>query len=175
MLNSKGFYSALFASVWDTLRTFGYTHYGVESGALAILHTWGQNLSLHPHIHCLVPAAGLTLDGKFKRITKKGKYLHDVKMLSNVFRGKMMELLKKQLREGSQLPEYQFVVDKAWSKEWVVFSEPSFSDAEQVIKYLGQYTHRVAISNHRILNIDDRGVSFHYKDYRDQGKVKPTT
>jgi len=175
LLNSKGFYSALFASVWDTLRTFGYTHYGVESGALAILHTWGQNLSLHPHIHCLVPAAGLTLDGKFKHISKKGKYLHNVKMLSNVFRGKMMELLKKQLREGSQLPEYQFVVDKAWSKEWVVFSEPSFSDAEQVIKYLGQYTHRVAISNHRILNIDDRGVSFHYKDYRDQSKVKPTT
>jgi hypothetical protein len=96
-------------------------------------------------------------------------------MLSNVFRGKMMELLKKQQRERSQLPEYQSVVDKAWSKEWVVFSEPSFSDAEQVIKYLGQYTHRVAISNHRILNIDDRGVSFHYKDYRDQSKVKPTT
>ena len=176
LLNSKGFYSALFASVWDTLRTFGYTHYGVESGALAILHTWGQNLSLHPHIHCLVPAAGLTLDGKFKQISKKGKYLHNVKMLSKAFRDNMLKRLKKQLLDNKdQLRGYQPVIDKSWSKEWVVFSEPSFSDAEHVIKYLGQYTHRVAISNHRILNVDDRGVSFHYKDYRDQGKVKPTT
>ena len=175
LLNSKGFYSALFASVWDTLRTFGYTHYGVESGALAILHTWGQNLSLHPHIHCLVPAAGLTLDGKFKQISKKGKYLHNVKMLSKAFRDNMLKRLKKQLLNKDQLRGYQPVIDKSWIKEWVVFSESSFSDAEHVIKYLGQYTHRVAISNHRILNIDDRGVSFHYKDYRNQSRVKPTT
>ena len=76
LLDSKMFYSVLFASVWNTLRTFGYTHYGVESGAIAILHTWGQNLSLHPHIHCLVPATGITLDGRFKKISKKRKYLN---------------------------------------------------------------------------------------------------
>ena len=175
LLDSKAFYSTLFASVWNTLHTFGYTGYGVESGTLAILHTWGQNLSLHPHIHCLVPAAGQTLDGKFKRITKKGKYLHNVKMLSKAFRDNMLKRLKKQLRDKDQLRGYQPVIDKSWSKKWVIFSEPSFSDAEHVIKYLGQYTHRVAISNHRILNIDDRDVSFHYKDYRDQSKVKPTT
>lgn len=175
LLDSKGFYSALFSSVWNTLQAFGYSGYGVESGALAILHTWGQNLSFHPHIHCLVPAAGLTLDGKYKRISKKGKYLHNVKMLSKAFRDNMLKRLKKQLREKSQLHAYQPLIDKAWSKDWVVFSEPSFSDAEHVIKYLGQYTHRVAISNHRILNIDDNGVSFYYKDYRNQSKVKPIT
>jgi len=175
LFDCKSFYSVLFASVWNTLHAFGYTHYGVESGALSILHTWGQNLSLHPHIHCLVPAAGLTLDGKFRSISKKGKYLHDVKMMSKAFRDNMLKRLKKQLRNRGQLCGYQPTIDKAWSKQWVVFSEPSFSDAEHVIKYLGQYTHRVAISNHRILNIDQHNVSFHYKEYRHQGKVKPTT
>jgi len=175
LFDCKSFYSVLFASVWNTLHAFGYTHYGVESGALSILHTWGQNLSLHPHIHCLVPAAGLTLDGKFRSISKKGKYLHDVKMMSKAFRDNMLKRLKKQLRNRGQLCGYQPTIDKAWSKQWVVFSEPSFSDAEHVIKYLGQYTHRVAISNHRILNIDQHNVSFHYKEYSHQGKVKPTT
>jgi len=175
LLNSKLFYSILFSSVWDTLRTFGYTHYGVESGAIAILHTWGQNLSLHPHIHCLVPAAGMTLAGNFKKISKKGKYLYPVPMLSNTFRGKMMEKLKKQLIDREQLPKYQSIIDQAWAKQWGVFSEPSFGNAEYVIKYLGQYTHRVAISNHRLKNIDDNSVSFYYKDNRDNGKNKPTT
>ena len=96
-------------------------------------------------------------------------------MLSKAFRDNMLKRLKKQLLDKDQLRGYQHVIDKSWSKEWVIFSESSFSDAEHVIKYLGQYTHRVAISNHRILNIDDRGVSFHYKDYRDQSRVKPTT
>jgi len=175
LLDSKAFYTALFASVWNTLHAFGYTHYGVESGALAILHTWGQNLSLHPHIHCLIPAAGYTLDGKFKRIGRKGKYLYNVKMLSKAFRDNMLKRLKKQLQKRDKLPAFQAKIDKAWNKNWVVYSEPSFSDAEKVIGYLGQYTHRVAISNHRILNIDKQQVSFHYKDYRDQSRVKPTT
>ena len=93
--NSKKFYSTLFSSVWQSLRTFGYTHYGVESGALAILHTWGQNLSLHPHIHCLVPAAGIDLFGDIKKISKKGKYLYPVKKLSIEFRSNTMKPLKK--------------------------------------------------------------------------------
>lgn len=175
LLDSKSFYSALFASAWNTLQTFGYTHYGIESGASAMLHTWDQKLGLHPHIHCLVPAAGLTLDGKFKRITIKGKYLHDVKMMSKAFRDNMLKRLKKQLRDKDQLSRYQPVIDKAWSKPWGVFCEPSFSDAEHVIKYLGQYTHRVAISNHRILNVDNDSVRFVYKDSRDNRKEKPIT
>jgi len=175
LLDSKSFYTSLFASAWNTLQTFGYTHYGVESGALAMLHTWDQKLGLHPHIHCLVPAAGLTLDGKFKRITKKGKYLHNVKHMSKAFRDNMLKRLKKQLQEKDQLIKYQAVIEKAWAKEWNVYSEPSFSDAEHVIRYLGQYTHRVAISNQRILNIDNDSVRFVYKDSRDHRKEKPIT
>jgi len=73
LLNDRWFYSKLFASVWDTLKTFGYTHFGVESGAVSVLHTWGQNLSLHPHIHCLVPAAGYSLQREWKNIGETGK------------------------------------------------------------------------------------------------------
>jgi len=175
ILDSRKFYNTLFSSVWQTLRTFGYTHYGTETGAIMILHTWGQNLSLHPHIHCLVPAAGITLAGNMKKISKKGKYLYPVNKLSIDFRSMMMKRLKKQLKENDQLPEYQPVIDKAWAKEWVVFSEPSFTDSGRVIKYLGQYTHRVAITNNRIRNIDTKNVSFNYKDYRDNAKLKLTT
>ena len=175
LLDSKSFYDVLFASSWNTLQTFGYTHYGVESGALAMLHTWDQKLGFHPHIHCLVPAAGLSLDGKFKRITKNGRYLHNVKMMSKAFRDNMLKRLKKQLQKKDRLSMYQPIIDKAWDKEWVVFSEPSFSGAEHVIKYLGQYTHRVAISNHRIINIDKDNVRFVYKDSVDQRKEKPIT
>jgi len=174
ILNSRNFYNTLFASVWQTLKRLGYTHYGVESGALAILHTWGQNLSLHPHIHCLVPAAGITLSGNVKKIGKRGKYLYPVKKLSIDFRSVMMKALKKQLVKNGLLHTYQPVIDNAWSKNWVVYAEPSFADATRVIKYLGQYTHRVAVSNHRIQNIDDKNVTFHYKDYRDNARVKPT-
>jgi len=175
LLDSKKFYSTLFSSLWQTLQTFGYTHYGVETGAIAILHTWGQNLSLHPHIHCLVPAAGITLAGNMRKISKKGKYLYPVIKLSVDFRSTMMKQLKKQLANSNQLLQYQSLIDKAWAKKWVVFSEPSFADANRVIKYLGQYTHRVAISNHRLHNIDNKIVSFFYKDYKDNSKRKLTT
>ena len=174
ILDSRKFYNTLFSSVWQTLRTFGYTHYGTETGAMMILHTWGQNLSLHPHMHCLVPAAGITLAGNMKKIGKKKKYLYPVNKLSIDFRSMMMKRLKKQLKGNDQLPEYQPVIDKAWAKEWVVFSEPSFADSDRVIKYLGQYTHRVAITNNRIRNIDTKNVSFNYKDYRDNAKLKLT-
>ena len=175
ILESRKFYNTLFASVWQSLQTFGYTNYGVETGAMAILHTWGQNLSLHPHIHCLVPAAGITLSGETKKISKKGKYLYPVIKLSIDFRSTMMKQLKGYLLKKGQLREYQMIIDKAWSKDWDVYSEPSFADAERVIKYLGQYTHRVAISNHRIENIDEKNVTFFYKDYNKGGKQKQTT
>jgi hypothetical protein len=164
----------MFECAWSVLQTFGYSHYGVESGAICVLHTWGQNLSLHPHIHCIVPAAGLTLKGKLKHITKQGKYLYPVRMLSAVFRGKMLEKIKGQLRKRHQLPQYQSLLDQLWKKPWVVYCEPPLGNAQQIVKYLGQYTHRVAISNHRIQNIDDLGVSFFYKDYKDNSKKKLT-
>src|SRR4030042_4091973 len=165
----------MFECVWSVLQQFGYTHYGLESGAICVLHTWGQNLSLHPHIHCIVPAAGLTLAGNLKRITKKGKYLYPVLMLSPVFRGKLLEKLKQQLIQSRQLLQYQSLLDDLWEKPWVVYCPPPLGNPQQIVKYLGQYSHRVAISNHRILNINDSGVTFFYKDYRDESRVKPTT
>lgn len=174
LLNSKEFYNTLFSSVWNTLHTFGYSHYAVETGAIAVLHTWGQNLSLHPHIHCLVPAAGMTLVGYFKKISKKGKYIYPVRMLSNTFRDNLMKRLKKQIIKRNQLSQYQAIIDKAWGKKWVVFCKPSFTNAEHIIKYIGQYTHRVAITNQRIISIDNESVSFFYKDYKDNSKRKPT-
>jgi hypothetical protein len=175
MLDSKWFYNHLFAVVWDTLRSFGYTHYSVESGAICVLHTWGQNLSLHPHIHCLVPALGYTLKGEMKHIGKGGKYLYPINQLSDKFRGKFMAGVKSQLAKGGLLSQYRSSVEKAWSTPWVVFCEPSLGKPEHVVGYLGQYIHRVAISNHRIMQVDDRNVRFMLKDNRDQGRVKTAT
>jgi hypothetical protein len=175
LLGSNLFYKSLFECVWNVLQQFGYTKYGVESGAICVLHTWGQNLGLHPHIHCIVPAAGLTLAGNLKRITKKGKYLYPVLMLSPTFRSILLKKLKLQLKQSNRSTKYQSLLDDAWKKSWVVYCKPPFGNAQQIIKYLGQYSHRVAISNHRIKNISDSGVTFYYKDYRDESRIKPTT
>jgi hypothetical protein len=175
LLDSNLFYKSLFECVWSVLLQFGYTRYGVKTGAICVLHTWGQNLSLHPHIHCIVPAAGLTLAGNLKRITKQGKYLYPVRMLSPTFRSILLKKLKQQLKLSNRLPEYQSLLDDVWKKPWVVYCKPPFGNAQQIVKYLGQYSHRVAISNHRIKNINDTGVTFFYKDYRDDSRIKPTT
>ena len=175
LLDSKWFYNHLFATVWDTLRSFGYSHFGVEAGAICVLHTWGQNLSLHPHIHCIVPALGYTLRGNMKPIGKGGKYLYPVRQLSEKFRGKFMTGVKKRLIKNNLLTQYRPSVENAWSKPWVVFCEPSLGKPEHVVRYLGQYTHRVAISNHRIVEVNDDQVCFTLKDYRDNSKVKTIT
>ncbi len=175
LLDSPGFYKLLFNAVWETIRQFGYTRFSVESGAICVLHTWGQDLSLHPHIHCIVPAAGETLAGNMKHIGSNGKYLFPVRQLSLVFRGKLLESLKKQLKKQTLLDRYQPLLDEAWKRPWVVFCEPSMAGAEHVVKYLGQYTHRVAITNQRITGIGDHGVTFMHKDYADGAKQKPIT
>jgi hypothetical protein len=169
------FYDLLFAAVWNTLRTFGYSHYGVEGGAVAVLHTWGQNLSLHPHIHCIVPAAGYTLDGKWKNIGHFGNYLYPVHQLSDVFKGRFLDSLKRALRKRNELALFNDNVQKAYNTRWVVHCEPSLASAEHVVKYLGQYTHRVAITNQRIVNIADGKVTFIAKDYRDRAIKKPVS
>jgi hypothetical protein len=175
LLNSADYYNLLFASVWDTLRTFGYTKFGTETGAVCILHTWGQNLSLHPHIHCIVAAAGFSLSGNWKNIGHGGKYLYPVKLLSIGFRSHFMKGLKAWLRGKKLLEQHQRLIDTAWNKPWVVFCEPSLAKSEHVVKYLGAYTHRVAISNSRILNIDEKGITFMHKDYADNAEQKPIT
>jgi len=173
--NQRMYYSQLFATVWNTLRSFGYSHYGVESGAVCVLHTWGQNLSLHPHVHCLVPAAGYTLDGRWKNIGHSGSYLYPVHQLSEAFKGKFLASLKRALRKQNELMLFNDKVQQAYKTPWVVHCEPSLAGAEQVVKYLGQYTHRVAITNQRILNIAGGKVTFIAKDYRDRAIKKQVT
>jgi hypothetical protein len=175
LLDSKWFYGVLFNCVWQTLRTFGYTQYGAETGAICVLHTWGQNLSLHPHIHCLVPALGYNLKGIMKPIAQSGKYLFCVQKLSSSFKGRMMSAVKTKLKQLDLMHQHKPAVEKAYSTDWVVHSEPSFGKAENVIRYLGQYTHRVAISNQRILDVNERDVTFNMKDYADDNRIKPVT
>jgi len=170
--NDKLYYKLLFKAVWETLRSFGYSHYGVESGAIAVLHTWGQNLSLHPHIHCIVPAAGVNLKGEWKHIGKAEKYLYPVQQLSAAFKGKFLDALKRKLKKMDNATGFNRQIQKAYSTNWVVYCEAPLSGVNQVIKYLGQYTHRIAISNQRIKGITQDKVLFHAKDYRDNATVK---
>lgn len=169
--NKKLYFNILFKSVWGTLRSFGYTHYGAESGAIAVLHTWGQNLSLHPHVHCIVPSAGVDLKGNWKPIGKKDKYLYPVKQLSTAFKGKFLYYLKRELKKLNQTG-FCSHIEKSYHKKWVVFCEAPMLGVNQIIKYLGQYTHRIAISNQRILGLTEGQVYFSAKDYRDNATVK---
>ncbi|NLF44195.1 MAG: IS91 family transposase [Bacteroidales bacterium] len=175
MLNNQWFYNLMFECVWKTLQGFGYTHFGAESGAICLLHSWGQNLSLHPHIHCIVPALGYSLKGRLKHIGKSGKYLFPVIKLSLKFKGMFMAAVKKKLIKQELLKEHQKAIDDAYSKPWVVHCEPSLGKPDNVVKYLGQYTHRVAISNRRIINIDNTHVYFSMKDYRQNSQLKVTS
>ncbi len=174
--DSSMFYKLLFRAVWATIHSFGYTHYGVESGAVAILHTWGQNLWLHPHVHCLVPAVGYSLQGKWKQIGKTSRFLYPVLELSTAFKGKFLDSLKRHLKKRHHYtPSFDNHIQEAFSRDWVVFSEASMARPGHVVQYLGQYTHRVAISNNRILSMSGTGVTFIAKDYREKAIPKPVT
>lgn len=173
--DDKMYYKILFDSVRKTLHSFGYTYYGVETGAVAVLHSWGQNLSLHPHIHCIVPATGYSLKGEWKDIGKYENYLYPVHQLSDTFKGKFLDSLKRKLRKIDMYDAFDAHIQKAYGTKWVVHSEASLAKADHVIRYLGQYTHRVAITNQRILNITDTHVTFIAKDYRDRAQKKPVT
>lgn len=175
LLNSEAFFSRMFASAWETIRTFGYTTFGVESGAICILHTWGQNLSFHPHLHCIVPAVGLSLAGNAKAMNASGKFLYPVKQLSISFKAHFMKGLEKWAKKNLLAASLKPTIDSAWDSPWVVFCEPSMAKAEHVVRYLGLYTHRVAITNNRILAVDEDTVTFLAKDYADGGRVKTTT
>jgi len=173
--DKRMYYNILFSAVWRTLHSFGYTHYGVETGAVDVLHSWGQNLSLHPHIHCIVPAAGYSLKGEWKNIGRNARYLYPVYQLSDTFQGKFLDSLKRKLNKMGMSEGFDEHMAKAWKSRWVVYSEASMAGAQHVIRYLGQYTHRVAISNQRILSITDTHVTFIAKDYRDRATQKPVT
>jgi len=164
MHNPARMYNFLFQSVWQTIQQFSFTKLQAETGMVAVLHTWGQNLSLHPHLHCVVPGGGLDYKGQWKQVktSVNGKvFLFDVTNLSVVFRGKFIEVLKK------EFPLEKKLVRDLYKHKWVVYTKEPFAGPEQVVEYLGRYTHKVAITNHRLLNIDESGVRFRWRDYRD--------
>jgi hypothetical protein len=162
-------YDLLFESAWATLKTFGKSK-AIQSGMIAVLHTWGQNLSLHPHLHCIVPGGGVDLEGNWSNIRGDGKFLFPVKALSKVFRAKYCEGLKQKSPDN-----YTKVKKQLWEKQWVVFAKKPFGNANCVVEYLGRYTHKIAISNNRIQSVDDKNVTFNYKDYRQNGFKKQLT
>jgi len=164
----KMMYDLLFNAAWNTLNTFGKNK-GVKMGMIAILHTWGQNLSLHPHLHCIVPGGGIGDNGQFKRIRTDGKFLFSVKAMSKVFRAKYVALLRKEKLCA------QSTIDLMFQKPWVVYAKRPFGNVQSVIEYLGRYTHKIAISNHRIKKVDSQSVTFTYKDYRQNGVTKEMT
>ena len=161
-------YDALFASAWATLHQFGRNE-ALQLGMIALLHTWGQNLSLHPHLHCIVPGGGIDTKGQWRRQLRSNKYLFSVKALSKVFRAKYVQQLReKGIRDKA-------LIESLFNKQWVVYAKRPFGGPQQVIEYLGRYTHKVAISNHRIEAVDEQQVSFRYKDYKNAGAPKLMT
>ena len=164
----KAAYNSLFRAAWHTMKTFANDpkHLGAETGMTAVLHTWGQNLSLHPHLHCIVPGGGLTKAGHWKKAHNKGRYLFPTFAMAKVFRAKFMELLRKEVA----VP--QDVAKRLFQKPWVVYAKRPFMGPTQVVEYLGRYTHKIAISNHRITGIDEQHVRFSWKDYRHGGAKK---
>ena len=163
MHQPKHVYDALFEAAWDTVKTFGLDakHLGAQTGMISILHTWGQQLTLHPHLHCIVPGGGLNKQGKWKVARSNGKYLFPVKAMSKVFRAKYVAALKKKIKNVDK-----GLLDELFKKNWVVYAKRPFANTSSVIEYLGRYTHKIAISNHRIKNIDANTITFSYKDYR---------
>ena len=177
----KMLYDILFESAWETLQTFGKNR-GLKSGMIAVLHTWGQNVSLHPHLHCIVPGGGVDENGAWKNIRNDGKFLFPVKALSKVFRAKFCEKLKYQLslklnenqseNHENEVGIYEKLRQNLWGKTWVVYAKKPFGSPKSVVEYLGRYTHKIAISNQRIRKIDAETVTFSYKDYRQKGIKK---
>jgi len=173
MHHPKQMYNLLFTTAWQTLKAFSKDekHLGAQTGMVSVLHTWGQNLSLHPHLHCIVPGGGLTSDSKWKQVRNNGKFLFPVKAMSRVFRAKYVAGMRKWAKKKNIVIE-QVLFDQLFEKEWVVYAKRPFCGPQQVIEYLGRYTHKIAISNHRLVRVNDKDVEFRYKDYRQNGKNK---
>jgi hypothetical protein len=182
--NRKTICGILFQTASETLLTIARDpkHLGAEIGFFAILHTWGQNLLHHPHIHCVVPGGGLSPDRERWISCRPGFFL-PVRVLSRLFRRLFLEALdkaamKNKLRFFGELEHlkgraaFRRYLEQAHNTEWVVYAKPPFGGPQQVVAYLGRYTHRTAISNQRILNVENGRVTFQWKDYRHKEKQK---
>jgi len=185
--NQRVGYSLLFRAVSETLRQIAADarHLGAKIGFLAVLHTWSQNLLHHPHIHCVVPAGGLSPDGS-RWIACRPNFFLPVRVLSRLFRGKLLAFLRHAFTEGKlkffgQLADlampnpFHVWVRKLQRAEWVVYAKPPFGGPENVLKYLARYTHRVAISSSRLLSLDHGRVTFQWRDSRHSNQTKVMT
>ena len=172
----KELYKILFDASSQTILQLGYDHkhLGAQMGLISVLHTWGQNLSLHPHMHMIVPAGGIGEDGKWINLKGNGNFLFPFTVMSQVFKGKFMEkfvTFLKSIDQPLQVPFRRLLYDK----RWMVDARTPFLGPAQVIEYLGRYSHKIAISNHRIKKIENGSITFSYKDYADKGKQKLMT
>ena len=185
--NQRLVYGVLFRAAAETLLQIAADprHLGARIGFLAVLHTWGQNLHHHPHLHCVVPGGGIARDQR-RWISCRRQFLFPVKLLSRVFRGKFIAYLKTAFRDGElgfhgELKcleeERKFIewLNRAAGTEWVVYAKPPFGGPRQVLKYLARDTHRVAISNQRLLALEDGRVTFRWKNYARAGEPATMT
>jgi hypothetical protein len=185
--NQHCFYTLLFRAVAKTLLEVAANvrHLGARLGFLAVLHTWSQNLLHHPHVHCVVPAGGLAQDGSHW-ISCRRKFFLPVRVLSRLFRGKLLAFLEAawaqgQLQFSGRLTEladpthFHAWLNQLGQTDWVVYAKPPFGGPEHVLKYLARYTHRVAISNGRLVGLADDRVSFHWRDSKDGKRPKVMT
>lgn len=185
--NKAAVYAILFRTAAETLRTIASDprHLGAEIGLIAVLHSWGQNLHYHPHIHCIVPGGGLSPDGTRWVSCRPGFFL-PVRVLSRLFRRLFLEELRTAFEAGklsffgdiaglTEPAAFTRLVAKVRRLDWVVYAKPPFGGPEQVLAYLGRYTHRVAIANSRLIRMDDDRVAFRWKDYRQGGRTKIMT
>ncbi len=185
--NPRLFYDLLFTASAQTLLQVAADskHLGAEIGVISILHTWGQNLLLHPHIHCAIPSGGLSPDHT-RWVQPRYRFFLPVKVLSRVFRGKFCAGLKRLYRRKhlrcagpasllADPKEFRRLLRRLHRQDWVVYAKPAFGGPLKVLRYLGRYTHRIAISNHRLLAFDGERVTFRWKDYARGGKQRTMT
>lgn len=182
LYNKKMLYNLLFEAVWETLKTLGKdkNRLGGLMGMIAVLHTWGQTLSQHNHLHCIVPGGALALSGEWKSAKK---YLFPVKVLSKLFRGIYVSKLRlaheqdllvlpTQLTETLSANGFDELLNQLMNVDWVVYAKPPFAGPEKLLNYLGRYTHKIAISNYRIISVDESAVTFKWRDYSDNNQEK---
>jgi hypothetical protein len=188
LINQRIIYNILFKSGSETLLDLGKDpkHLGAEIGFIAVLHTWGQNLMDHPHLHCVVPGGGLSQDGLNwilpRKTTRTNKFFIHVNVISDLFKKKFLYYLKQAYKAGDlqfvgktkalqSNRAFQRLLDELYDKKWVSYCKKPFGGPEQVLEYLCVYTHRVAISNNRLLNMESGKVTFRWRDYRN-GNIK---
>ena len=184
LMNQNVLYNVLFRSVSETLAELANDpkHLGAKIGVIGILHTWGQNLMDHPHVHCVVTGGGISRDGGRWVSCRKGFFL-PVRVMSALFRGKFLDLLKDCFKRSDLIfPDslshlkypgnFDTFMRRLYHKKWVVYCKPPFDGAKGVLQYLGRYTHRIAISNNRIISAMEGNVSFRWRDYADDNRLK---